>query len=110
MLDRRPNGAYNLLFLYPISTPAQAGGGNVIPTPSGNLPTYAAVLIGAPDVAELDAGTKMFELVPWTAPPELDGPGLLADAQKIYAKRKAEALAKYTERFHSRFGQRFNEA
>lgn len=95
-----------LVFLYPIATPLQVGGANVVPTPSVGLPALAAVVFQSAEKAALDAGTAAFEVVSLTPDPALSPAQLLARAKVIYAA----ALAAFTSAYQLRYrwsGQRF---
>jgi len=100
-----------LLFLYPVASPIQVGGTNVVPTPSNGLPEIGGRVLDQSEKDALDAGTWAFEVVSYTVRPEdqsMTNAQHLARAQEIYASRLATWLAAYDERWGGRVGSRFN--
>lgn len=114
-LEGDGSGKYSLLFLYAIETPrtydnAAGTPTNPVPTPSADLPALAADILTSAEKAALDGGTSMFEVVSIERAGGLSGAALLSRAQEVYASKKADALARYNATYHTRLGQRFNEA
>lgn len=101
-LDKR-DGAYRVLFLYPISTPQTYVDGsgatvNVVPTPA---PTEGEVrnLLSDGEAAALDNGTAAWEVVTFRPDPTLTPAELLAKVRALYAGHETAFQAQYTERY-----------
>lgn len=88
-------GNYQLLFIYPIITPQQINGQNVVPTPSANLPQLASLILSQSQKASLDQGTSAFEVITLYAGNNLTNPQLVARGQSIYASRAAHYATRY---------------
>jgi hypothetical protein len=109
VLDGDSQREYRLLFLYPIAAPAQVGGSNIVVTPSATLPDYASSILTTQEKADLDGGTKAFEVITFRKDVGLTGPQLAAAARAKYATRRAEYLADYAVWF-AHIGTRLNES
>ena len=88
--------------IYPITTPKQVDGANVVPTPSSGLSDLAlqlATLHG--HIAGLDAGTFQYEFqeVNLAGLESATGPQLVAFVQSIYAERLPTIEAEYQARY-----------
>lgn len=89
--------SYDLLFLFPVASPAQVGTPpvNVVRTPSSGLPALAATVLTAAEKAALDLGTSAFLVVRMSKTAGMTNPELVADTQARYAAAKAEFDALY---------------
>ncbi len=91
------NGSFrfSVLFLFPIVSPAQVGGSNVIPTPATNpdattaLPFVADRELSPVEKAALDAGTLAFKVVPFRKDPTLSPAQLTVQVRQLYADELA---------------------
>ena len=88
----------SLLFLYPIASPKQVGGVNVVPTPSSDMPSLASLAITQPEKDSLDAGDAAWETHDLRIVVGATAGQLLAAAQSLYAEKKAAFLAAYAAR------------
>lgn len=89
VLEGRFDRTYKLVFLYPITTPVQLSGQNVVPTPSADLPETAKVILSQAEMDNLDNGLLAFEVTTFRAQPGLAGAALLARVREIYSSRKS---------------------
>ena len=90
---------YRMLMLFPIASPAQAGGSNVVPTPSSDLDSTAADLLTAGEISALDGGTLAYRMTSMHKEPGLTNPQLVARVQAIYAAQLADFEAEYAVRY-----------
>jgi hypothetical protein len=95
--DRRER--YRTLMLFPIATPAQAGGSNVVPTPSAELDAATAALLTAPELAGLDGGTLAYRMVAMRRAPGLTAAQLATELRRVYAEQLADFTAEYATRY-----------
>ncbi len=117
VLEQGANRSAQLFFIYPIASPAQVGGSNMVPTPAtgqdnlGNsvsvLPDIAERVLTPPEKASLDAGTSVWEIVTFRPAVGLTGAQLITEARRVYAANKSAFDTRYLRRF-GRAGQRFN--
>jgi hypothetical protein len=96
ILDRdKASGTIRALFLYPVTTPVQVGGANVVPTPSAGLPALGSLVLTTQERAALDNGTLVFELVSFAFNPDIT-PAQAATALKArWVTAQAAAAANY---------------
>lgn len=102
-----------LVFLYPIATPIQVGGQNVVPTPatSGGVSQLDPVvdrMLTTLEKTALDTGTLAYEMFQYNYDPGATPAQSLAKAQALYARRLTEFNTRYQMRYGGRVGQRFN--
>lgn len=95
---------YELLMLFPIAAPVQAGGTNVVPTPvpkddDGLTPAYPFTLLTPTERAALDAGTLAYRLQRFGKVPGLTNPQLIELARSIYAAQATALAAAYAARY-----------
>lgn len=95
--DRRER--YRILMLFPIAAPAQAGGSNVVPSPSADLDVEVATLLTPAEVAALDGGTTAYRLVTMRKQSGLTGAQLATELRRIYATQLADFNAEYGVRY-----------
>jgi hypothetical protein len=108
VLDGDANKEYRLLFLFPITSPAQVAGSNVVVTPSAELPPFAGQILTTQEKADLDGGSLAFEVLTFRKSSDLSSPELAAMARAKYATRKSAYLAEYAVRF-AHLGVRISE-
>ena len=102
----------NVVFLYPIATPATVAGQNVVPTPTldaeggDTLGFTLGLVLTAQEKTDLDAGTLVFEGVSVRRDDDSNA-ALLARLQAKYANRSAGFDSKYATRY-AQAGQRFD--
>jgi hypothetical protein len=104
VLEGDGNGTrYELLMLFPISTPKQVGGQNVIPTPverdDANVALYPFTLLTQAERDALDAGTSYYVRRQFGKIPGLTNPQLVALAQAMYASIADEIETAYVNRY-----------
>lgn len=99
----REGGEQGALFLFTL-TPVVINGVTMVATPSAGLPPVAAAALTTQEKADLDAGTKAFEVHSFTWG---GAGGLLARVQDIYAKQAARFAADYAMRYDIA-GNRYN--
>lgn len=87
---------YNLLFLFPISTPITFASANVVPTPSAGLSSNALLALNSTQKAALDAGTSAFRIKTLAADPALTGPQLATRVKEVYAAELSDFNSWYT--------------
>ncbi|MCK5644068.1 MAG: hypothetical protein KAJ19_24935, partial [Gammaproteobacteria bacterium] len=101
----------DLLFFYPLDTPAQnSAGENVVRTPSGNLSAVALNALSIDQVDQLDSGTAMFAVVRPELPISMTAPEMLAFARGLYATHGLYVISNYNDeyKFQARVGQQFD--
>lgn len=103
------NGSYTLLFLFPIASPAQAGGANIVEKASASLPAHAQAILSQAEKDAIDDGTLAWEAIDFQTSPGMTNPQLAARAREMYASRKAAFATEYASR-NRWLGQRLNEA
>lgn len=62
VLESPEPNRYTVVYLFPITTPVQVGGTNIIPTPTSGLPPLGVQALTTIEKAGLDAGTLAFEI------------------------------------------------
>ena len=98
---------FRLCLIFPIASPAQVGGANVIPTPSVDLPTIANQLLSTVEKSTLDAGTTAFKVVQLRKDASLTNPQFEALAAQKYTEELTDFNRWYAQTYlHA--GQRFN--
>ena len=107
VMEQDNQGNFSLCFLYPIATPKQVNGTNIIVTPSSELPAIAAAVTTVGEKTALDNGTGAFQITSFKRDPTLTGPALLAKVQAVYALRKSEFDARYAAQYELA-GNRYN--
>ncbi len=90
---------YQVLVLFPVATPAQAGGANVVPTPAAGLPAPVAALLTATERSALDNGTLAYRMVRISKDAGLSNAQLAARLQTVYAAQLADFNAEYATRY-----------
>ena len=98
-LEGTGNRRYQLLLLFPIVSPVQVAGANVVPNPSENLPEMAQTILAQGEKDTLDAGTAGFKTISFTADPSLSNPELVIRAREIYQAQKITFDVEYAERY-----------
>lgn len=98
-LEGTGDNDYRILLLYPIATPKQVMGSNVIPTPSANLPSLGQQILTASEKAALDEGTLAFEVISFHKQPGMTNTQLAARAREIYAAKLTAFQSDYTKRY-----------
>jgi len=103
--------AYKLLMLFPVASPKQAGGANVVPTP---VPKAEAGTVTEPfswltqaERDAIDGGTSAYRIVRFRKDAGLTNPQLIARVQEMYAAQLADFEADYTVRY-AHIGVRVN--
>lgn len=107
VMEQAADGLFELCFLYPIPSPIQINGSNVVVTPSAELPPIASAVMSAGEKTALDNGTAAFEPETFRRDPALTGGALLTKVQALYAQRKSEFDTRYAQRYEFA-GDRFN--
>jgi hypothetical protein len=100
-----------IVFLYPIPTPATVAGQNVVPTPATVdavevLGWTLGLVLTAPEKADLDAGDLAYERLTMRRLGD-SNPAFLARIQAKYATRSA-AFASYYATRYAQAGERFD--
>jgi hypothetical protein len=101
---------FDLIFLFPITTPIQdKDSNNVVSTPASGLPATVSAGLTT-EIADLDAGTMMFERSRFTAPDGWTQQQILTKVQQMYAARLAAVADEYAAKyqFAMRVGERFD--
>ncbi len=104
---------FNLFLTFPIASPKQVGGANVVPTPATNadatsaLPLIADQILDAAEKAALDGGTAAYRVIQFRKDASLTNPQLLALVRQKYAKELADFNMWYSQTYRHA-GQRFN--
>ena len=96
----------NLLFLFPIATPKQVNGTNVVPTPTATLSAVAALALTSTEKTQIDAGTMAWRTLSVKKETALTAGEMLTLIRGIYAKQLTEFTNWYTEKYRY-VGQRF---
>lgn len=99
VLERTGRRTLRALFLYPIPTPKQVGGQNVVPTPSAGLPDIAQAVLAQAEKDALDAGTAAWDAVTFHPAANQTNQERLAALRRIYASRQADFDADYQRRY-----------
>lgn len=102
ILEGDGDNNYQVLFLFPIGTPRQVNGVNVVPTPATTLSGMAATVAALPTMdvtAALNAGTMAYEIVSFRKDSAATNAQLIARLQAIYASKVVEAGRVYTLRY-----------
>ncbi len=83
---------FNLFFTFPIASPKQVGGFNVVPTPATDpvtgdnaLPTIADAVLTVAEKTALDNGTAAYKVVQFRKNASLSSGQLLTLARQMYA-------------------------
>lgn len=90
---------YSFVFGFPIASPKQIGGSNIVVTPSADLPAIAATVFAQADKDALDAGTAAFEVASMSRDPSLTLADFKAAVQGYYARRQAAFNAAYASKY-----------
>ena len=99
-LEGKPkSNSYSLLMLFPIATPKQVNGANVVPTPQSELTTLEASLLTAGQKSALDAGTGVFQRTTIQVLENDTGPTLITKAQSKYTALAIQVSDEYDRRY-----------
>ena len=96
---------YRVLLLFPIASPAQAGGANVVPAPTAGLHAEVAALLSAAEQSGLDGGTLAYRIVAMKKAAGLAAAQLATELRRVYAEQLADFNAEYARRY-AHIGQR----
>lgn len=112
VLERRRGGhgekdILKFLFLFPIVTPIQVNGANVVPTPAPDPASLEGLVMTAGERGGLDAGTMAYVVDDFAMAAGMSGAQVEARLQQIYTSRLADYQARYVERYQF-LGNRFN--
>ena len=81
---------FSLFLIFPIASPKQVSGANVVPTPATNpdatsaLPTIAGQVLSTAEKAALDGGTAAYRVIQFRKDTSLTNAQLLALARQKY--------------------------
>ena len=98
MLEGNRQERYQVLTLFPVATPAQAGGANVVPTPTAALPAEVAALITAAEQSGLDGGTLAYRVVAMKKAAGLTAAQLATELRRVYAQQLTDFNAENATR------------
>ncbi len=93
------NQRYDVLMLFPIASPAQAGGANVTPTPSAELEPSVRALLDPAEVTALDGGTMVYRRLRLKKQEGLTAAGLATRLRAVYAEQAADVAGWYATRY-----------
>jgi hypothetical protein len=105
ILEGNGSFRFGLFLIFPIASPQQVGGANVVPTPATNddgtsaLPPMADTVLAAAEKAALDAGTAAYRVIQFRKDPTLTGAQLLALVRQKYAEEEADFSRWYSQTY-----------
>ena len=99
ILNSNGSFRFSLLLLFPIDTPAVAGGANVVPTPASDLPALGSQILVTAETDALDAGTSAFKVVQFRKDATLTTPQLTAVVRDLYARELSAFNQRYTQTY-----------
>lgn len=96
---------FSLFLIFPIATPVQVGGANVVPTPAtdpdGNsaLPPIANSVLTIAEKTALDGGTAAYRVIQFRKDASLTNAQLLTLVRQKYAEELAKFNQQYTQTY-----------
>lgn len=90
---------FGVVFLYPIPTPKQINGANVVPTPATALPADIQALLISAEITGLNAGTIAYDLFTFSKEQSRSDADVVEDLKIKYDVMKARKTQWYVERY-----------